>query len=148
MPRGRIHGGSLSLIPYSAPITTPTPTDERYPRHCPPHDLLDLHNALTNDTANWLWFRVFSNLALRTISSSSYNPTQLTADLARLDSFQFPDNPAVGGDEQTKSSGWCNDGPKDVWQRDYYSSSFAITFAMLVYAMVSFSPGYLVHRVQ
>lgn len=91
--------------------------------------------------ANWLWFRVFANLALRTINSSSYNPSQLQADLRRLESFQFDSHPASG--DSPGSGGWTNDGPtgldgkeEAVWQRDYYSSSFAITFAMLVYAKV------------
>ena len=84
--------------------------------------------------ANWLWFRVFANLALRSIQSSSFNPTQMARDLARLEEFQFPPNPAVG--DATASAGWSNDGPMDVHQRDYYCSSFAIQFAQLSYSRV------------
>ena len=84
--------------------------------------------------ANWLWFRVFANLALRSIKSSLFNPEQMSRDLARLEEFQFPPNPAVG--DAAASAGWSNDGPDNVFQRDYYSSSFAIQFAQLAYSRV------------
>ena len=45
----------------------------------------------------------------------------MRADLDRLDTFY------VGG-------GWSRDGPETVCQFDYYSSSFAIQFAQLVYS--------------
>ena len=45
----------------------------------------------------------------------------MLADLDHLDTFY------VGG-------GWSRDGPETVCQFDYYSSSFAIQFAQLVYS--------------
>lgn len=85
--------------------------------------------------ANWLWFRVFANLALRSIKSASFNPAQMAKDLARLEEFQMDLHAPTGDD--SGSSGWSNDGPPDVHQRDYYSSSFAIQFAQLTYSRVS-----------
>ena len=58
----------------------------------------------------------------------------MARDLARLEEFQFPPNPATG--DAAASSGWSNDGPMDVHQRDYYCSSFAIQFAQLTYSRV------------
>ena len=58
----------------------------------------------------------------------------MSQDLTRLEEFQFPPHPAVGDTEA--SAGWSNDGPEDVHQRDYYSSSFAIQFAQLTYSRV------------
>ncbi|ORX36052.1 hypothetical protein BD324DRAFT_581530 [Kockovaella imperatae] len=81
---------------------------------------------------NWLWFRVFANLALRTIKSPHFNPEQMSRDLARLEEFQFPPHPPTG--DSSGSGGWSNDGPEDVHQTDYYSSSFAIQFAQMTYA--------------
>src|SRR4051812_35962092 len=74
-------------------------------------------------TANWLWFRVFANLGLKSIGSDSYNETRLHADLDHLDTFQ------LRGEE----SGWSRDGPEGVNQLDYYSGSFAIMVAQLIY---------------
>ncbi|KAF9887761.1 hypothetical protein FE257_009567 [Aspergillus nanangensis] len=73
---------------------------------------------------NWLWFRVFVNLALvKTlgVARGEVQP-QIDADLRTLDSF------AIG-------EGWSSDG---LWgderkQADYYSGSFAIQFAQLLY---------------
>jgi hypothetical protein len=81
---------------------------------------------------NWLWFRVFANLALRSIGSASFNPEQMAKDLARLEEFQLPGHAAEGSSEG--SAGWSRDGPDGVEQLDYYSGSFAIQFAQLVYA--------------
>jgi hypothetical protein len=81
---------------------------------------------------NWLWFRVFANLALRSISSPSFNPEQMAKDLARLEEFQLPPHETTGSAE--KSAGWSRDGPEGVEQLDYYSGSFAIQYAQLVYA--------------
>ena len=81
--------------------------------------------------SNWLWFRVFANLALRQISPERhYNPSRLQADLDHLDTFQ------LRGEE----SGWSRDGPEGVRQLDYYSGSFAIQFAQMVYSRVSTLP--------
>ncbi len=51
----------------------------------------------------------------------------MSADLDHLDTFQ------LRGEE----SGWSRDGPEGVRQLDYYSGSFAIMFAQLVYSKVS-----------
>jgi hypothetical protein len=81
--------------------------------------------SLTSLSANWLWFRVFANLALSKISPDEhYNPTRMKADLDHLDTFQ------LRGEE----SGWSRDGPEGVLQLDYYSGSFAIQFAQLAYS--------------
>ena len=48
----------------------------------------------------------------------------MNADLDRLDTFY------IGG-------GWSRDGPEGVIQLDYYSSSFAIQFAQLVYSKLA-----------
>lgn len=48
-------------------------------------------------------------------------------DLDHLDTFQL----------RGEASGWSRDGPEGVCQLDYYSGSFAIQFAQLVYSRVS-----------
>ncbi|KAJ9116266.1 hypothetical protein QFC24_006783 [Naganishia onofrii] len=74
---------------------------------------------------NWLWFRVFANLALSRISPDEhYNPTRMKADLDHLDTFQL----------RGEDSGWSRDGPEGVLQLDYYSGSFAIQFAQMAYS--------------
>ncbi|KAI0812797.1 hypothetical protein BC629DRAFT_1580038 [Irpex lacteus] len=73
---------------------------------------------------NWLWFRVFSNLGLSKVGSSKYDPNRLKADMDHLDTFYIGD-------------GWSRDGPEGVVQLDYYSSSFAIQFAQLVYSKLA-----------
>ncbi|CRJ81795.1 hypothetical protein BN1708_001974 [Verticillium longisporum] len=79
---------------------------------------------------NWRWFRVLSNLALTKVLGvpESDVQTQVDEDFAMLDSFY------VG-------EGWSSDG---LWsdgraQADYYSGSFAMQFAPLLY--VSFVGG-------
>jgi len=111
-------------------IGKPMPDSERHPPRDRDHELT---------IANWLWFRVFANLALRSIGSPLFNPSQMDRDLSRLEEFQFEDHPPVGSD--SGSGGWSNDGPPDVFQRDYYSSSFAIQFAQMTYAKVSRRDG-------
>ncbi|RDW68805.1 DUF2264 domain-containing protein [Aspergillus mulundensis] len=73
---------------------------------------------------NWLWFRVFVNLALiRSLGvSRDALQDQIEADLRTLDTFEI-------------GEGWSSDG---LWgderkQADYYSGSFAIQFAQLLY---------------
>jgi hypothetical protein len=85
--------------------------------------------------ANWLWFRVFANLALRRIGSDSFNPEQMGKDLKRLEEFQLPAHPPTGDD--SGSSGWSRDGPEGVMQLDYYSSSFAIQTSQLIYTVLA-----------
>jgi len=48
----------------------------------------------------------------------------MKADLDHLDTFYIGD-------------GWSRDGPEGVVQLDYYSSSFAIQFAQLVYSQLA-----------
>jgi len=69
---------------------------------------------------NWLWFRVFANLALAS-NGARYSKERLEADLNHLDTFY-------------RGEGWSNDGPGTYTQMDYYSGSFAIQFAQLLYA--------------
>ncbi len=90
-----------------------------------------LSHPLRLSTANWLWFRVFANLGLRSIRSDAYNPVRLQADLDHLDTFQ------LRGEE----SGWSRDGPEGVNQLDYYSGSFAIMVAQLIYSKVRGEAG-------
>ncbi|KAI0695529.1 hypothetical protein BC835DRAFT_1273139 [Cytidiella melzeri] len=73
---------------------------------------------------NWLWFRVFSNLGLAKVGSSKYDAKRLKADMDHLDTFYI-------------GNGWSRDGPEGVVQLDYYSSSFAIQFAQLVYSKLA-----------
>ncbi|KAL4882579.1 hypothetical protein BJY04DRAFT_217076 [Aspergillus karnatakaensis] len=95
--------------------------------------------------ANWLWFRVFVNLALVKVCGVKYSSVKdlLQADLSVLDAFYIAD-------------GWSSDGvwrsdeideeEFEVFQRtgranmlrpsrnaDYYSGSFAIQFSQLLY---------------
>jgi len=83
---------------------------------------LDINKKEMPNT-NWLWFRVFANLALMK-NGVEYSAERLEADLDHLDSFYL-------------SGGWSNDGPSDTLQMDYYSGSFAIQFLQLLYAKVN-----------
>jgi hypothetical protein len=80
------------------------------------------HNKMPQN--NWLWFRVFVNLALAKVLNVPREELQgqINEDLKILDSFQL-------------GEGWSSDG---LWgderkQADYYSGSFAIQFAQLLY---------------
>ncbi|KAA1466693.1 hypothetical protein DENSPDRAFT_890379 [Dentipellis sp. KUC8613] len=73
---------------------------------------------------NWLWFRVFANLGLSKAGSSYFDEKRMKADLDHLDTFYIGD-------------GWSRDGPEGVVQLDYYSSSFAIQYAQLVYSKLA-----------
>ncbi|PLB44153.1 hypothetical protein P170DRAFT_458846 [Aspergillus steynii IBT 23096] len=73
---------------------------------------------------NWLWFRIFVNLALVKALGIERDEVQeqMDADFETLESFQI-------------GEGWSSDG---LWgderkQADYYSGSFAIHFAQLLY---------------
>lgn len=101
-------------------MTSPCPTVRTYESQR--HTVLIL---LDLPSANWLWFRVFANLALSKISPNEhYNPARMKADLDHLDTFQL----------RGEDSGWSRDGPEGVLQLDYYSGSFAIQFAQLAYS--------------
>ncbi|KAJ0423168.1 hypothetical protein BJY00DRAFT_310294 [Aspergillus carlsbadensis] len=80
------------------------------------------HNKMPQN--NWLWFRIFVNLALIKALGVPREELQgqIDQDLKTLDSFQL-------------GEGWSSDG---LWgderkQADYYSGSFAIQFAQLLY---------------
>ncbi|KAI0727992.1 hypothetical protein C8Q72DRAFT_885854 [Fomitopsis betulina] len=73
---------------------------------------------------NWLWFRVFANLGLSKVGSPKFDGTRMKADMDHLDTFYIGD-------------GWSRDGPEGVVQLDYYSSSFAIQYAQLVYSKLA-----------
>ncbi|KAK1722521.1 uncharacterized protein BDZ83DRAFT_703943 [Colletotrichum acutatum] len=79
---------------------------------------------------NWLWFRVFVNLALVRALGVSIEEARwiMDADLKILDTFYM-------------GEGWSSDGAwgKERKQADYYSGSFAIQFAQLLY--VRFAVG-------
>lgn len=70
-----------------------------------------------------LWFRVFANLGLSKVGAV-FDPERLKADLDHLDTFYLGD-------------GWSRDGPEGVRQLDYYSGSFAIQYAQLVYSKLA-----------
>ncbi|KAI1846640.1 hypothetical protein JX266_007213 [Neoarthrinium moseri] len=73
---------------------------------------------------NWRWFRVFVNLALtaRLGVPQEHVRKYIDNDLSVLDSFYLGD-------------GWSSDGPWDNErkQADYYSGSFAIQYAQLLF---------------
>lgn len=83
---------------------------------------LDINKKEMPNT-NWLWFRVFANLALMK-NGAEYSADRLEADLNHLDTFHI-------------SGGWSNDGPPDALQMDYYSGSFAIQYLQLLYAKIN-----------
>ncbi|KAF5389587.1 hypothetical protein D9757_004082 [Collybiopsis confluens] len=73
---------------------------------------------------NWLWFRVFANLGLSKVGSPRADLKRMKADLNHLDTFYIGD-------------GWSRDGPEGIVQLDYYSSSFAIQVAQLLYSKLA-----------
>lgn len=73
---------------------------------------------------SYLTIQVFANLGLSKVGSKLYSKARLDADLDHLDTFYIKD-------------GWSRDGPEGVVQLDYYSSSFAIQFAQLVYSKLA-----------
>ncbi|KAL7271227.1 hypothetical protein RUND412_006030 [Rhizina undulata] len=80
-------------------------------------------NSKEMPNTNWLWFRVFANLGLRSVGAP-FSADRLKADLEHLDTFYL-------------SAGWSRDGPEGVRQLDYYSGPFAIQFAQLVYSKLA-----------
>lgn len=72
---------------------------------------------------DWLWFRVFGNLGLAKVGAK-WDPERLKKDLDHLDTFYL-------------GEGWSRDGPEGVRQLDYYSGSFAIQYAQLVYSKLA-----------
>jgi hypothetical protein len=96
-------------------------------------DLVRWMRQINNKTVppnNWRWFRLFVNMTLTQVlgvSKSEVDDT-MRMDFALLDSFDIGD-------------GWSSDGPwgEERKQADYYSGSFAIQFAQLLY--VRFAKG-------
>lgn len=94
---------------------------------------------------NWRWFRVLVNLALIRTLEIPFTETlgisldeikrKIQSDLDLLDSFYL-------------GNGWASDGPwgDDRKQADYYSGSFAIQFAQLLY--VRLAPDFDPERTQ
>lgn len=82
---------------------------------------------------NWRWFRVFVNMALVKVLGVAREDVQeeMDSDFAILDSFYL-------------GEGWSSDG---VWgeersQADYYSGSFAIQFAQMLFVRFADGLGY------
>lgn len=63
-------------------------------------------------------------MGLSKVGSSKFDAKRLKADMDHLDTFYI-------------GEGWSRDGPEGVIQLDYYSSSFAIQFAQLVYSKLA-----------
>lgn len=68
--------------------------------------------------------QIFSNLGLSKVGSPRYDADRMKTDIDHLDTFYI-------------GEGWSRDGPEGVVQLDYYSSSFAIQFAQLVYSKLA-----------
>lgn len=81
-------------------------------------------NGKTMPENNWRWFRVFVNLALTKILGvpAAEVKDQVEEDLKMLDGFYH-------------EQGWSSDGAwsEERKQMDYYSGSFAMQFAQLLY---------------
>ncbi|ETN42005.1 uncharacterized protein HMPREF1541_03944 [Cyphellophora europaea CBS 101466] len=80
-------------------------------------------NAREMPNTNWLWFRVFANLAMKK-NGALYDAQKLKADMDHLDGFY-------------RGEGWSNDGPEGYTQMDYYSGSFAIQLLQLLYVKIN-----------
>ena len=65
-------------------------------------------------------------MGLYRAESSRYDAARMKADLDHLDTFYV-------------AGGWSRDGPETVCQYDYYSSSFAIQFAQLIYSKLAWN---------
>lgn len=94
-------------------------------------------NQFDMPKSNWLWFRVLVNLALVKVLDVPLEQVKHYID----DSLEILDTFYLG-------EGWSSDG---LWcaerkQADYYSGSFAIQFAQLLY--VKFAPEYDAHRTE
>ncbi|KAL2760864.1 hypothetical protein ACRALDRAFT_1059399 [Sodiomyces alcalophilus JCM 7366] len=86
-------------------------------------NVLTTKPTLSMPNTNWLWFRVFANLGLKK-NGGKFSQARLDADIEHLETFY-------------RGDGWANDGPEDIHQMDYYSSSFAIQFLQLLYAKIA-----------
>jgi hypothetical protein len=85
--------------------------------------------------SNWLWFRVLVNLALTKVLGVPLSEVQehIDSSLQTLDTFYL-------GDGWSSDGLWCDERK----QVDYYSGSFAIQFAQLLF--VRFAPKYDIER--
>lgn len=94
-------------------------------------------NAHQTPRNNWLWFRVLVNLALVKTLGVPVQEVKKNIDNALdvLDTFYLED-------------GWSSDGPwgEERKQADYYSGSFAIQFAQLLF--VRYAPEYDIARTE
>lgn len=126
---------SIALSLLSAPSVFGFPHDENAKRNLI-HWLIQI-NSHKMPVNNWRWFRIFVNLALiRTLGVSEEKlKAQIDIDFEILDSFYL-------------GEGWSSDG---LWgderkQADYYSGSFAIQFAQLLF--VRYAPDYEPQRTE
>ncbi|KAF2850605.1 hypothetical protein T440DRAFT_479291 [Plenodomus tracheiphilus IPT5] len=92
-------------------------------------------NAQPLPQTNWLWFRVLVNLALVKTLAVPLDQVKhhINAALAKLDTFYLQDGWSSDG-------AWCDERK----QADYYSGSFAIQFAQLLF--VRFAADYDTQR--
>ncbi|MCJ1439834.1 MAG: hypothetical protein MMC23_000315 [Stictis urceolatum] len=72
---------------------------------------------------NWLWFRVFAQLALWK-NGLGIDEERMEKDMTRLEEFY-------------RGNGWSNDGPRGYTQMDSYSGSYAIQYLQLLYAKIA-----------
>ncbi|KAH6695573.1 hypothetical protein F5X68DRAFT_30989 [Plectosphaerella plurivora] len=87
---------------------------------------------------NWRWFRIFANLVLTQalgVPEDEARKARLDEDFALVDSFGL-------------GEGWSSDGPwgDERRQADYYSGSFAMQFAPLLYVYFVDGDGERVRR--
>lgn len=96
-------GVALALVPEQ--LWTPLDVEEQ---RLVASWLGQINEAKLHD-ANWLFFRVLTNLGLRHVGAG-HDPAQVRSDLARLDSYAMAD-------------GWYSDGTDDaVGPRDHYAA--------------------------
>ncbi|GJJ10190.1 hypothetical protein Clacol_004416 [Clathrus columnatus] len=86
--------------------------------------------------------KVFANLGLSKVNSPHFSPTRMKADLDHLDTFYLGQGKVHKNIRRRiytnkEGTGWSRDGPEGVRQLDYYSSSFAIQYAQLVYSKLA-----------
>ncbi|KAK5048258.1 hypothetical protein LTR84_005928 [Exophiala bonariae] len=106
--------------------------------------LQDINNREIHK-ANWLWFRVFANLALIRVADTKLNEIrpQMENDLSQLDTFYLGhgwsgdgDWRSVDQDEEEwrtySTTGLAHTGSSGR-RADFYSGSFAIQFSQLLY---------------
>lgn len=120
---------ALLLYPEAFSFTSPSEQDERARNNL--IRWLGQINGHKMPQSNWLWFRVFVNLALVKSLGVPLEEVKQHIDesLESLDTFYL-------GEGWSSDGLWCSDRK----QADYYSGSFAIQFAQLLF--VRFAPEY------